>query len=119
MTTRVLATITREDIQAHRARLSAWAVANGLDPTRIAETLITVEQVSGRTVICYQELQRDARGRLILDPAGHAEALTVRRAVDQRVSLEAAGFLLADAGPSESAGAEVTQGDADCDHPGG
>lgn len=119
MTSRVLTTITAEDIQVHRAALCAWAEANRLDLDRVAEDTITVEAVGGRTVICYREIQCDLAGRPLVDPSQPAGALTVRRSVDQRVSLEAADVRLGPAGPEQPAGGAVTQGDGGGAGPGG
>ncbi|MET9479868.1 hypothetical protein [Streptomyces sp. NPDC006638] len=119
VSSRVLMTITEQDIAEHQAVLAVWAEANGLDPHRIALRPITVEQVGTRTVICYRETQPDPVSGSMLDPWDRTEVRTVRRSVDQRVSLAAAGYPPALAAEQPAALGEVTEGDAGGDHPGG
>ena len=88
MSTRVLATITPEDVTEHLDHLRRWIEANGIDPYTVSATHpVTIEQVGERTVICYRECQRNQHGQILVDPDDNGQALTVRRAVDQRVRL--------------------------------
>lgn len=90
MTTRVLATITAEDMARHRAALCDWARANGIEPQDVAaKPGLTIEQTGQRKVIVYWQFQRASDGNVLGDPDHPGEALTVRRAARLRVPLPA------------------------------
>lgn len=88
MSSRVLATITEEDIHRHREVLISWAEANGLDPHAIAQRPgLTIERTGNHTVIVYQEFQRDDQGRKMIDPDTPDQAWMITRAARLRVPL--------------------------------
>ncbi|MCD2461964.1 hypothetical protein MBT42_00125 [Streptomyces sp. MBT42] len=90
--TRVITSITAEDIEQHREVLCAWARANGLEPNDVAAGPgLTVERVGRRTVIVYSEFQRGADGKRLVD-LDKAEAVTVRRSVTQVETLAQHGY---------------------------
>ncbi|MBP2583020.1 hypothetical protein J3A78_003498 [Streptomyces sp. PvR006] len=92
MSTRVIETITAEDIARHRAALCAWAEANGLVPKDVADRPgITVERVGRRTVIVFHEYQRGADGKVLVD-LDRGEGVTVRRSVTQVETLAQHGY---------------------------
>ncbi|MCD2465541.1 hypothetical protein MBT42_18465 [Streptomyces sp. MBT42] len=82
--TRVITSITAEDIESSTARCCARGPgANGLEPNDVAAGPgLTVERVGRRTVIVYSEFQRGADGKRLVD-LDKAEAVTVRRSVTQ------------------------------------
>jgi hypothetical protein len=88
MSSQVLMDITPEHTDRHRYTLLQWIEANGIDPKLVPiDQPITVEQVDGRTVICYREIQLSSEGRHLLDPEHPCQVLTVSRTTDQRVAL--------------------------------
>ncbi|MET8765850.1 hypothetical protein [Streptomyces sp. NPDC004658] len=88
MSSRVLKTINAQDMERHREALIAWAQANGLDPRNVAQTPgLTIERAGHRTVICYEEIQRDDQDRPMVDPADPPQVWTIKRAAALRVSL--------------------------------
>jgi hypothetical protein len=99
VTSQVLLTIAREHIERHRLVLLLWIEANGIDSKLVPiDQPITVEQVGDRTVICYREYQLSTEGNRMIDPDNRNQALTLRRATDQRVPLASIAIeqLLAD-----------------------
>lgn len=81
MISRVLMSITADDIEQHREQLCQWAQANGLDPKDVAANPgLTIEQSGKRTVIVWRQFQRDDQGRIMPDPADPTIAWTVRKA---------------------------------------
>lgn len=71
--------ITEAEVRQHRPALCAWAEANGLDPNRMDAHGLTIEQVDGRTVIAYSEIQHGTDGRPLVDPSRRSSHLTVHR----------------------------------------
>ncbi|MFF1281062.1 hypothetical protein [Streptomyces sp. NPDC058299] len=88
MSSRVLATISAEDIERHREALITWAEANGLDPRNVAQRPgLTIERTGTRTVICYREIQRNDQGLALMDPDTPDQAWTIKRAAPLRLPL--------------------------------
>lgn len=71
MTTRIITTITAEDIDEHREVLCAWARANGIEPEDVAAGPgMSVERTGRRTVIVYHQIHRGGDGLVLRDDSG-------------------------------------------------
>ncbi|MET7648360.1 hypothetical protein ABZS83_33010 [Streptomyces sp. NPDC005426] len=109
---RVLTTITAADIEEHREALCQWAEANKLDPKDVAAGPgLTVERTGRRTSIVYQEIQRGADGRALVDPSTPDEVWTVRKATPLISPLDDHGYPAADDHGAGHSQANLTLGD--------
>lgn len=71
--------VTGRDIEQHRPVLINWAAANGIDPDRIDQSGLTIEQHGNHEVIAFTEFQLDEHGRKLIDPGRPGHALRVHR----------------------------------------
>ncbi len=95
MSTRIIATITAEDIDKHREVLCAWAQANGIKPDNVAARPgMSVERTGRRTVIVYHQIQRGGDGLVLRDDNG--DRLEIKTAVPLVATLDEHGYPASD-----------------------